>query len=250
MTMAVYVYGVVRADARPRLAATGVEGNPVARVEHDGLAAVTGEVADGEVRASRRNFMAHSGVLQEIVQGQCDVLPMRFGTVLPDADAVRDALLAPNADALRVELENLAGLIERDVTISCPNDELVQALVAGNRSLAEAAGRLRDGSYADRLELGERIAGAVNDARDQAVHRLLAAAGEIAVASDIGEPTHEDMLANVGFLVARSRLDAFNQAIDAIGARLRAPMRARCVGPLPPYRFADVPLAQEEGAWA
>jgi hypothetical protein len=250
MSAAVYVYGVVRAEARPRLAATGIEGGASGRVEHGALAAVVGEAPAGDVRASRRNLLAHSAVLQEVVDGRCDVLPMRFGTVLPDADAVRDGLLAAHADSLLAELEALTGLVELDITVSCPNDELVQALVAGDAALADAARRLRDGSYHERLELGERIAGAVNGARDQATHRLLGAVRGLAAACDVGEPAHEDMLANVAFLVARSGLEAFDAAVEELGARLRAPMRARCVGPLAPYRFADVPLAEETGAWA
>jgi hypothetical protein len=248
--MSLYVYGVMRAEARPRLPDTGVERGRPELVEHGALTAVVGEVPAGDVRARRRNLIGHSAVLQSVVDAGCDVLPMRFGTVLPDAAAVRERLLAAHADTLRVELETLAGLIELDVTVSCPNEELVRALVAGDARLAGAARELREGGYAERVELGERVAAAVDDARDQAVRRLLDACGDIAVAADVGEATHEDMLANVAFLVARSRREAFDEAIDELGARLRAPVRARCVGPLPPYRFADVPLTEEAGAWA
>ena len=246
MSEAVYVYGVVRARARPRLAATGVEGARPRVVEQGELAAVVGDAPPGDVRASRRNLLAHSAVLQEISNAGCDVLPVRFGTVLPDLGV----LLGTHADTLRVELENLAGLVELDVTLSCPHDELVQALIAGDDALADAARQLREGTPADRMELGERIAAAIDDARDQAVRRLLGALGDIAVAADVGPPAHEDMLANVAFLVARSRHEAFDAEVDELGARLRAPLRARCVGPLPPYRFSDVPLAEEAGAWA
>src|SRR4051812_14610457 len=96
----VYVYGVVRARARPPLAAAGVEGARPRVVEHGELAAVVGDAPPGEVRARRRNLMAHSAVLQEIVSTGCDVLPVRFGTVLPDLGV----LLGVHADTLRVEL--------------------------------------------------------------------------------------------------------------------------------------------------
>src|SRR4051794_23773881 len=148
MSEAVYVYGVVRAQARPRLAAAGVEDARPRIVEHGELAAVVGDAPPGEVRAKRRNLPAHSTGLQEIVNAGCDVLPVRFGTVLPDVGV----LLGAHADTLRVELENLAGLVELDVTLSCPHDELVRAVIAGDDALADAARRLRDGSPADRME--------------------------------------------------------------------------------------------------
>jgi hypothetical protein len=245
----VYVYGVMRADARPRLRVRGVEGRVARRLVHGDLAALVADADEGEVRASRRNLMGHTAVLKEVVAASCDVLPMRFGTVLPDARAVREDLLAVHAEPLAAELEALAGLVELDVTVSCPGDDLLRGLFANSAALADAARRLRHGTYHERLELGERVAAELAATRERTVGRVLGSAGELAVAADVGEPAHEDMLANVGFLVARSRRAEFDAAVDRLGARLGEPMRVRCVGPLPPYRFADVPLTRE-GAWA
>src|SRR6476469_10337265 len=97
-----YVYGVVRAGARLRLPEEGVGGRAVALIEHDDLAALVSEDVDAPVRTSRRNMLAHSGVLQAVV-AQVDVLPMRFGVVVPDAAAARDALLAAPAAPLAAE---------------------------------------------------------------------------------------------------------------------------------------------------
>jgi gas vesicle protein GvpL/GvpF len=247
--MPVYVYGVMRADARPRLQVRGVEGQAARRLAHGDLAALVGEAGEGEVRASRRNLMGHTAVLKEVVAASCDVLPMRFGTVLPDEDAVREELLGAHAGPLAAELDTLAGLVELDITVSCPSDDLVRLLVQGDTALADAARRLRDGSYGDRIELGERIAGAVAGARERITGRVLDALADVAGAADAGEPAHEDMVANVAVLVAWPKLAAFDDAIERLAAELGEPLRVRCVGPLPPYRFAEVPLGRE-GAWA
>jgi hypothetical protein len=245
----VYVYGVLRADARPRLRVRGVEGQVARRLAHGGLAALIGDAGEGEIRASRRNLLGHSAVLKEVVAAPCDVLPMRFGTVLPDEDAVREELLTAHAEALTAELDTLAGLVELDVTVSCPSDDLVRLLVENDRALGDAARKLRDGSYQERIELGERVAAAVEDARRRVTGRVLDALAAVASAADAGEPAHEDMVANVAVLVQWPKMAAFDDAIERLAAELGEPLRVRCVGPLPPYRFADVPLGRE-GAWA
>src|SRR3954470_21252443 len=95
-----YVYGVVRAGERLALPDSGVDGRPVGCLRHGALAALVGESPDDPVRPSRRNVMAHTAVLQDFVAAGADVLPMQFGVVMPDGDAVRDELLAAHAEAL------------------------------------------------------------------------------------------------------------------------------------------------------
>src|SRR3954454_12470642 len=105
-----YVYGVLRADEGLRLPSEGVAGRPVTCVSHGDLAALVSDLRE-RVRPSRRNVMAHSEVLQALV-AQNDVLPMQFGVVMPDADAVRDELLVAHGDDLRAELDALTGCVE------------------------------------------------------------------------------------------------------------------------------------------
>ena len=71
-----------------------------------------------------------------------------------------------------------------------------------------------------------------------------------AVDAVVSEPRHEDMLANVAFLVERGRRRAFDAALEELGALFGDEARVRCVGPLPPYRFVEVMLEPEAGAWA
>src|SRR4051794_37525292 len=113
-----YVYGVVRTDTRLRLPEEGGGDRAVELIEHGPLAALVSEGVPAPGRASRRNMLAHSGVLQAVV-AEADVLPMRFGVVMPDAAAVRDELLAAHAEELGVELVACAGCVELAVTVTC-----------------------------------------------------------------------------------------------------------------------------------
>jgi hypothetical protein len=74
--------------------------------------------------------------------------------------------------------------------------------------------------------------------------------GPCAVDAVVEEPRHEDMLANVAFLVERRRLGAFDDALDRLGNVLGRSKRVRRLGPLPAYRFVELVLDQEVGAWS
>ena len=52
------------------------------------LAALVSDVPPGPVAQTRRNMVAHTSVLERAI-ARTDVLPLRFGTVAPDADRLR-----------------------------------------------------------------------------------------------------------------------------------------------------------------
>src|SRR5881227_2514904 len=99
--MDAYVYGVLRADAADarRPLGEGVDGKPVEAVTRNGLAALVSDAPRVPVRATRRNLMAHSRVLQAVIVNDC-VLPMQFGLVMPDRHTVEEELLGANRERL------------------------------------------------------------------------------------------------------------------------------------------------------
>jgi hypothetical protein len=248
----VYVYGILAADAHPPLDDRGVDGGPLGCVAHEDLAALVGEGVDDPVRPSRRNMLAHSGVLQHVVAAGIDVLPMQFGVVMPDAAAVRGDLLAHHAATLREQLAAHAGRVELDVTVRAPEDAVVARVIRGDARLAREAARLRgvgaDAAYYDRIALGEAVARGVAAERARVEALVLDALTPFAAGAVASEPRHEDMLASVALLVERARLPEFDAAVERLGEHAGDEAQIRCLGPLPPYHFAD--LALEETAWA
>jgi hypothetical protein len=243
-----YVYGVMRADHRLRLPSEGVAGRGVSCVTHDDLAALVSDVPDEPVRSSRRNVMAHSTVLQEVV-ARADVLPMRFGVLMPGAEAVREELLAAHADTLRSELKALSGCVELDVTVLCRQDVQLRAVLAADPRLRALADRLDAAGMQERIAFGEQVAAAVEDQRARVADQTLDQLGPAIVDAIVDEPRHEDVLTGVACLVERRRMEAFELAVERLGGELGEELRVRCVGPLPPYHFVDIGLAQEVGAW-
>jgi hypothetical protein len=248
-----YVYGITRSGASRNLPAAGVEGRQVARVERGPLAALVSEAPDGPVKANRRNLLAHTAVLQEVV-ASCCVLPMRFGVVMPSETAVAGDLLAAHEDVLVEQLATFEDLIEVDLSITCPEEVLLRKVMAERAELTELRDSLRgrpaDATYFERIRLGELVAAAVEENRAALLRHTLGRLEPRAAGTEVGEPAHEQMLVNVAFLVDRRGLSSFDQEVDALARDLGADLRCKYVGPLPPFRFVETAAEHGSAAWA
>src|SRR4051812_22403477 len=237
--MDAYVYGVTRAGAVERSPGEGIDGQMVEVATHDGLAALVSDAPNVPVKASRRNLMAHSRVLQSVIAETC-VLPMQFGLVLPSREAVEDELLGTSAELLLEHLRVLEPYVELDVRGLSAETALLQAVVAERPDIAklraQIEGRPVESTYHESVRLGELVAHAVAEKRAAIGDRILLQLEPLAAAARPGELLHEQMVANVAFLVERERVAEFDVAVDALGRELRDPeVRVRYLGPLPPH---------------
>src|SRR5204863_10179337 len=119
-----YCYGVVAArDAKPQRRG-GLGDASVEPVVHEDVAALTSVVPTGKVRARRRDLMAHVEVLGAAFEHGA-VLPLRFGIVFDDEQALVRDFLAPRHDELAKLLRELANRVELRVTAHYREQELL-----------------------------------------------------------------------------------------------------------------------------
>ena len=252
-TSGLCVYGIVGIRTVPAITAAGIEGRSVRAIESAPLAALVSDAPPGLVKASRRNLMAHSDVLQEAVAEGC-VLPMRFGVVMPDEEAVREELLRDNEEELLAQLSAFRDLVELDLKIVCPQEVLLRTILAERPELAALSVRLRgrspDATYYERIRLGELVSKAAAEKRDELLRLVVDRVGRLAVETDAGEPVHDQMLVNVALLVHRARITDVDEAVQRVNDELGPGLRLRYVGPLPPYRFVETAAGAGSAAWA
>jgi hypothetical protein len=242
---AVYVYGVITAAAAASLPDTGVEGSPVRAVGEGDLAALVSDVAGGALAAARE-VRAHWKVLEQI-SAATTVLPVRFGTVMAGDDAVREELLAANADRFAAQLRELDGRVQVVVRGTYAEEDLLRGIVSRSPKVAALRERLQrlphDAGYYERIRLGELVAAEVDRVREADAAHALARLEPLATATrseGLGTP---DAAFNFAFLVDRARLDDFSAAVTDVIADLTDRITVRYVGPLAPYSFADAELS-------
>ncbi|CQR60741.1 GvpL/GvpF family gas vesicle protein [Streptomyces leeuwenhoekii] len=238
--MSTYVYGIT-ASTHPSLpegmGGVGDPPRPVRILREGELAAVVSDAPEG-LRPKRKDLLAHQNVLSETGAAGC-VLPMRFGSVAPDDEAVT-GVLAERAEHYRERLRTLDGRVEYNIKANHVEEAVLHHVMAESpeiRALAEANRKAGGGSYEDKIRLGEMVAQAVKarEAEDAAaLQRVLEPAAE-AVSTG---PDSTGWLANVSFLVDRGSAETFLAAVEQ--ARKELPhLEVRVNGPLPPYSFVE-----------
>jgi hypothetical protein len=240
---AVYLYGIARAAEETEVQAPGVGADKegVRRVVHGELAALVSDVEPGPLVAAR-GLRAHWRVLEEAAS-KATVLPVRFGTVMESEGAVVDRFLAPRHDHLVAQLAGLSGKVQLSVKAFYDEDRLMRGVLQGSPAVAQlrerVRGRPKAATYYDRIQLGELVAGEVDRARESDSAMVFDRLEPLAVDARREPPGTPDGAVNAAFLVDRSRVDEFSEAVARLADEVEGRMRLRYVGPLPPYSFTE-----------
>lgn len=238
---AVYLYAVVDArTAAPRdVPGIGPPGD-VRTVPHRELAAVVSTAPERRL-GGRDDLLAHHRVVDAVGAAAEAVLPMRFGAVLPDADAVTSSFLAPQHDRLREMLDQLRGRDQFTLEVSYDRDVVLGEIVRAEPEIARlrdaTRGRPEAETHADRVRLGELVVEALERRRAADSERLVAVLAPHTVGVAAGSPGDADTVLRAAFLVDRARRHDFEAAVEGIGRDGGGRLLLRLLGPQPGYDF-------------
>jgi hypothetical protein len=145
-----------------------VSGGEVRLVGDGPLVALISHVAPGAVPQTRRNMLAHTAVLERAM-ADVTVLPMRFGTVVPEPDLLQ-ACITRNAAPFTAALNSIAERVELGVKASWRDRVVFGEIIEADATLFRMRNRLRDRpaneTYYERVELGRRIEAALAERRN------------------------------------------------------------------------------------
>lgn len=250
--MSLYLYGVIAlhdaSDApQGQVLGSGV-GEPSGKVRllaYRQVAALVSRVNGGSIgeaagiAALRRDLAAHGRVLDRVL-GTTAVLPARFGTVFPNEASLVGQLLEPQYDGLAASLARLHGAVELSVRADYVQDVVVGEVVERQPQLAAQSASA--GNYTERIDTGRRIAAAIADRRDLDARWLLSKLSPVAQEIVVGQSESELTVLRASVLVQRKGLPQFDRALEQIQSEAGPRMRLACIGPLPAYSFAELPV--------
>jgi hypothetical protein len=186
---------------------------------------------------------AHATVLAVMAEA-VPVLPMRFGAVMPDADAIVAELLGPHHDAFAASLARLDGHQQFTIKGKYIGDVALREALAAEPEAMRLRELLRgrdiDVYRRESIHLGELVARAVERRRMADLQTLVDAVTPYAAAIAPRAPSAADGAVDAAFLVRRPHRPGFEQAAEELARCWRNRIRLRLLGPLAPYDFAGV----------
>ncbi|RVU17571.1 GvpL/GvpF family gas vesicle protein [Streptomyces antnestii] len=236
--MAVYIYSITSKQHPLPLAGLEGVGDPPAQLQTvtgGPLCAVISDAPD-DLRPKRRDLSAHHQVQEHLMEGG-SVLPMRFGFLAPDVEAVRLAL-EERAQEYTARLEALEDSVEYNLKVSQDQDVLLREILESSQEARQLNDEIRGGSASPgaSVRLGEIVAAEVQ-AREQALaHGIIEALRPYSRDRESAQPTGEDFL-NASFLVPHEHEEMFLATELSVANQLGEDVHFRLNGPLPPYSF-------------
>jgi hypothetical protein len=240
-----YLYCIIRCDKLHQFSSRGIgEHNPdVYTIHANDLAAVVSDSPCVEYKQSRRNLMAHTMVLEEVMK-DFTILPMRFGIIAPGTDVIQKQLLVRRYDEIDRALREMEGRIERGLKAFWYEGAIFQEIVNDAphiRDLRDSlAGRSVQETYYDRIQLGEMVENAMNQKREQDAERILSHLRRVSLQVKLNSVVTDRMVVNAAFLIEKQQADAFDQAIQQLDQEMGKRLLFKYISLVPPYNFVNM----------
>ena len=240
-----YMYCIIRTPYPQQFNTLGVgeRGDNVHTVHFMGLAAVVSDSPIVEYDSSRRNMMAHALVLEDVMQS-FSILPVRFGTVAPNINAIYEQVLEPRYSELNGLIAEMENRVEMGLKAFWYEGITFDEIMAGNASIRrlrdELMGRRPETTYYERIHLGEMIEKAMWKKREQDSERILAHLRPMVYKTRVNKIITDRMVLNGAFLIDKEREPDFDQAVEALDAEMGRRLMFKYVGPVPPYNFVNI----------
>lgn len=242
MQTVVYVYGILPGDVEvePGTAGVGDPPSEVRVVRHRDLAALVSDIDPDQPLGRPEDLVAHEELLDSSA-GDVPVLPLRFGAVVADDDAVAEELLGAHYDEFSAALQQLEGYAEYVVRGRYVEDTVLREILAEDPEAARLGDQIKgadpDVTREARMQLGEVISNAVEAKRRQDTQALGDAVDGHVAASVVRPPTHELDAVYTALLVESSAVENVEQAVQRLAEDWDGRVELRLIGPIAAYDF-------------
>jgi hypothetical protein len=235
-----FVYAIVGSSIELPDGLEGLDEATLRLVGHGQVAAVVAPVAAERPPGRRLDLLAYQSAL-DVLAEQAAVVPVRFGTLMPDDSAVVEEVLSPRHDQLVEMLEDLQGLRQFTFQAGYLETVVLTEIVEANPEIAELRAYTRelpeDLAYGERARLGELVARALEAKQAVDANLLLDVVLPHTAAHVIRPVSGLERLLDVSVLVESDRQPSFESALEELAEGVHERMRLRLIGPMAPYDF-------------
>jgi hypothetical protein len=245
---AVYVYGIVPADVEVEEDTRGIGDARVEVIREGDIAALVSPITADRALGKPEDLQVHAKLLDGTA-GVAPVLPLRFGAVMTDTDAVAQELLRDHYDDFAQALDTLEGHAEYVIRGRYDDSKFLTDLLDENaeaRALRDdIKSKSEDAGRNSRIALGELIANTVEAKRQADTATVVDQLNDVAGQVSVREPTHEWDAVHVALLVEVDREGDVHEIVDQLNEKGKGRINLRLLGPLAPYDFVVPPTTPQ-----
>ena len=237
----VYVYGIVSSTgATAPDDVQGMDGHGVELVTHGELGALVTMISLPRPPGRRRDLLSHSDVLNAVAQ-DLDVVPLRFGTVLPNAGAVVSNLLLAHTGALTRMLEYVSDAVQLNLRATYVEERVLADVVQGNRDIEWLHRRTRHlptgVSHPDSMRLGRLVSLELDEMRRYDSAMLAECVLPLVRDSRERARAATDHVLDLALLVDREAVAIVEAELEDVAADIHERIRLQLSEPLAPFDF-------------
>ncbi len=252
----IYVYAITDRPQAPLPSQSGLHDTKLAKVIWHDLAAIVSALDGSHPLQSEEELWRHEEVLEQLM---CDraVLPVRFGTLLPSPQHMRDQLCR-NYCALAEDVERVRGHVEIGLRFISTIERGAEAETAvmpdvgsglagadgDGRTLAPSGALAPPETGPGSAYLRARLANEQKlrnrqQARLRLVRKVYERLASHAKESSLDDDKPDDRHGtSAAFLVSSDRLVSFRELVGEV-ANAHPELALLCTGPWPPYSFVN-----------
>lgn len=242
MATGLYLYGIFPSPGPNHLHLEGLDKQPVHCQTVDGFAFLYSEAQQDRYLASRKNLLGHERVLEQAMEhGHRTLLPLQFGLIIEDWEAVRQQLTIPKGEDLKHLFVKLDGRREVSVKVFWTADKELEMLMQENDTLRAERDKLEGKTLSmdEVVRIGQAIEQAM-DARKQGIidvfQKTLNPLATEVVDNDL---LTEDMIYNAAYLINWDQESHFGEQVEALDHQFESRLRIRYNNFTAPFNFAQ-----------
>jgi hypothetical protein len=238
-----FVYALVDADADLPGDLRGLDDEPVDVVACGRIAAVVSPFRLERPGGRAAELLAFHEVVDRLAHTLDAVLPVRFGSVMPDRQSIVDDLLAPDEPWYAELVDRVRGRLQLVVQALYEQDVVLREVVEAEPEIADLRALTRDlpedAARGERVRLGELVGAAVDRRREADSAQLLDEVLPLVESYVLRPVSGLERVLDVALLVEPSRRDELETRLEVLAEEVHGRMRLRLMGPTAAYDFAE-----------
>ncbi len=209
-------------------------------VRHGEIAALVSKLGSDRPLGSPQDLTAHEKLLDGSA-AVSPVLPLRFGAVMTNTDAVESELLEANEEEFHAALVELEGRVQFVIRGRYVEDAILRELLDENADAArlrdEIRGKPEDATRNARIALGELINQAIEAKRAEDTRKVVSELEKLEAMVNQREPSHEEDAVHVAVLVESARQDELEELLRQLMVDWGGRVELDLLGPMAAYDF-------------